>query len=84
MRLESDGRVVSTRGDAEELAEMTAYAMRLATLVGERLGMEGLCAVESVSGMTRRMFYVHKDGGFVGLQASTDADLGILREKLGL
>jgi hypothetical protein len=84
VRLEADGRVVSARGDAAELAEMTAYTMRLAALIGERLGMEGLRAVESVNGMTRRIFYADKNGGFIGLQASTDADLGVLREKLGL
>lgn len=85
VRLEaSDGRVISTRGDADELASMTAYTMRVAELIGERLGMEGLRAVEGVTGSTRRLFYVERNGNLIGLEASTTTDLTALREKLGL
>ena len=85
VRLETDGKILSTRGAAEELAAMTAYTMRIASLVGERLGMEDLRAVECVVvGGARRLFYVEKNGHYVGLEATPDAELGPLREKLGL
>ena len=85
VRLEaSDGRVISTRGDADELASMTAYTMRVAALIGERLGMEDLRAVEGVTGSTRRLFYVERNGNLIGLEASTATDLTALRDKLGL
>jgi len=85
VRLEaSDGRVISTRGDADELASMTAYTMRVAALIGERLGMEDLRAVEGVTGNTRRLFYVERNGNLIGLEAPTATDLTALREKLGL
>lgn len=85
VRLEaSDGRVISTRGDAEELAAMTAYTMRVAALIGERLGMEDLRAVEGVTGAMRRLFYVERNGNLIGLEAPTATDLSALRDKLGL
>jgi hypothetical protein len=83
VRLEADGKVVSVRGDAEELAAITAYAMRLATLVGERLGMEELRAVECVTSTRRRLFYLEKNGNLIGLEAQADTDLAALRERLG-
>jgi hypothetical protein len=83
VRLEADGKVLSSRGDAEELAAVTAYTMRLAKLVGERLGMEELRAVECVTSGHRRLFYLEKNGNLIGLEALADADLATLRERLG-
>jgi Domain of unknown function (DUF4388) len=83
VRLEVDGKVLSSRGDAEELAAITAYTMRLALLVGERLGMDELRAVECVTSAHRRLFYVEKNGNLIGLEAQADADLNALRERLG-
>jgi hypothetical protein len=82
--LEPNGRVLSTRGDADELAAMTAYAVRLAALVGEELGMGELRAIETVASGTRRLFYVEGDGKLVGVEARAEVELGALREKLGL
>ena len=84
VRLEADGRVLSTRGDAEELTAMTAYALRISALVGEQLGMGDLRAVESVAGGTRRLFYYDAEGHLVGLEASTDVELAELRARLGV
>ena len=83
VRLEADGKVLSSRGEAEELAAITAYTMRLAKLVGERLGMEELRAVECITSGHRRLFYMEKNGNLIGLEAQIDADLGSLRERLG-
>jgi hypothetical protein len=83
VRLEADGKVLSARGDAEELAAITAYTMRLAALVGQALGMEELRAVECVTSQCRRLFYLEKSGNLMGLEAQVDADLGALRERLG-
>jgi hypothetical protein len=84
VRLEPDGKLLSSRGAAEELAEVTAYTMRLATLIGERLGMDELRAIECVTRSHRRLFYVEKNGNLIGLEARVDTDLNALREKLGL
>ena len=83
VRLEADGKVLSTRGDAEDLAAITAYAVRLAQLVGDGLGMEDLRAIECVTSTRRRLFYLEKNGNLIGLEATADAELGPLRERLG-
>lgn len=84
VRLEKDGRVISTRGDADELSAMTAYALKVSALVGDELGMGELRAVESIANGKRRLFYLEPDGNLIGIEAATDAELGPLREKLGL
>jgi hypothetical protein len=84
VRLEADGRVLSTRGEADELAAMTAYAIRVSALVGDELGMGDLKAVESLAEGTRRLFYAEPDGKLIGIEARAEAELGPLREKLGL
>ena len=84
VRLDADGRVLSTRGDADELAAMTAYALRLSALVGDELGMGELRAVESLVNGTRRLFYTEPDGKLIGVEARTEVDIAPLREKLGL
>ncbi|HTQ02890.1 MAG TPA: DUF4388 domain-containing protein [Polyangiaceae bacterium] len=83
VRLEADGRLLASRGDAEELAAITAYTMRLALLIGERLGMEELRAVECVTAEHRRLFYAERNGNLIGIEAPNDADLSTLRERLG-
>lgn len=84
VRLDPNGKVVSTRGDCDELAATTAYATRLASLVGEQLGMDALRVIECVSGSTRRLFYAEKGGSIIGLEVPEAVDLSGLREKLGL
>jgi hypothetical protein len=83
VRLDAEGKLLSARGDAEELAAVTAYTMRLAQLVGERLGMDDVRAVECVTSSSRRLFYAEKNGNLIGLEAQVDAELGALRERLG-
>lgn len=84
VRLDAGGKVVSTRGDCDELAATTAYATRLAALVGEQMGMDALKVIECVSGSTRRLFYAEKGGSTIGLEVPEEVDLSALREKLGL
>jgi hypothetical protein len=84
VRLDPSGKVVSTRGDCEELVATTAYATRIAALVGDQLGMDALMVIECLSGTKRRLFYTEKGGSVIGLEAPEAVDLSALREKLGL
>jgi hypothetical protein len=84
VRLDAGGKVVSTRGDCEDLTATTAYAMRIAALVGEQLGLDSLKAIECISGATRRLFYTESDGSVIGMEAAETVDLSAFREKLGL
>jgi hypothetical protein len=84
VRLEANGRVISTRGEADELVAMTAYALRVSALVGDELGMGELRAIETVANGTRRLFYTDPDGKLIGVETRAEVDLGPLREKLGI
>lgn len=84
VRIDQAGNVVSAKGDAGELTEVAAYAARLAELVGDGLGMQGLVSVEVVQRRSRTLIYREKNGNTFALRASPEADLSQVRERLGL
>lgn len=82
VRLDGSGNVVAARGEAEALAQIAAYAARLAELVGEQLGMPGLTSVEVAQSQSRTLIVREKTGNILALTASTDGDLAQIRERL--
>jgi predicted regulator of Ras-like GTPase activity (Roadblock/LC7/MglB family) len=84
VRLDAAGNVVSAKGDAAELAQVAAYAARLAELVGDGLGMQGLRSVEVTQQRSRTLIYREKTGNLFALSAALDADLSQVRQRLGL
>jgi hypothetical protein len=84
VRLDQVGNVVSSKGDATELSQVAAYAARLAELIGDGLGMQGLVSVEVVQHHSRTLIYKEKSGNTFALSAAPDADLSQVRERLGL
>ena len=84
VRLDPAGNVVSAKGDATELSQVAAYAARLAELVGDGLGMQGLVSVEVTQQHSRTLIYKEKSGNTFALSAAIDADLSQVRERLGL
>jgi predicted regulator of Ras-like GTPase activity (Roadblock/LC7/MglB family) len=84
VRIDPAGNVVSSKGDAEALAQVAAYAARLAELVGDGLGMQGLLSVEVTQQRSRTLIYKEKTGNTFALSASPEADLSQVRERLGL
>lgn len=84
VRLDQNGNVVSSKGDAAGLSQMAAYAARLAELVGDGLGMLGLVSVEVTQDRSRTLIYREKSGNTFALTAAPDADLSQVRERLGL
>lgn len=84
VRLDPNGNVVSSKGDASELGQIAAYAARLAELVGDGLGMQGLVSVEVTQQRSRTLIYREKTGNTFALSAAPDADLSQVRERLGL
>jgi predicted regulator of Ras-like GTPase activity (Roadblock/LC7/MglB family) len=84
VRIDPAGNVVSAKGDASELSQVAAYAARLAELVGDGLGMQGLVSVEVTQQRTRTLIYKEKSGNTFALSAAPDADLSQVRERLGL
>lgn len=84
VRIDQSGNVVSSKGDASELSQVAAYAARLAELVGDGLGMQGLVSVEVTQQRSRTLIYKEKSGNTFALSAAPDADLTQVRERLGL
>jgi hypothetical protein len=84
VRIDPAGNVVSSKGEATELAQVAAYAARLAELVGDGLGMQGLVSVEVMQQRSRTIIYKEKTGNTFALSASPEADLSQVRERLGL
>jgi hypothetical protein len=84
VRLDPAGNVVSSKGEATELSQVAAYAARLAELVGDGLGMQGLLSVEVTQQRSRTIIYREKNGNTFALSAAPDADLAQVRERLGL
>lgn len=84
VRIDQAGNVVSSKGDASELSQVAAYAARLAELVGDGLGMQGLVSVEVAQQRSRTLIYREKSGNTFALSAAPDADLTQVRERLGL
>ncbi len=84
VRIDQTGNLVSSKGAAEELTQIAAYASRLAELVGDGLGMQGLVSVEVVKQRTRTLIYKEKNGNTFALTAALETDLSHVRERLGL
>jgi hypothetical protein len=84
VRIDPAGNVVGSKGDAEELTQVAAYAARLAELVGDGLGMQGLVSVEVTQQRSRTLIYKEKTGNTFALSAAPEADLSQVRERLGL
>ncbi len=84
VRIDPSGNVVSAKGEASELSQVASYAARLAELVGDGLGMQGLVSVEVTQQRTRTLIYKEKSGNTFALTAAADADLSQVRERLGL
>ena len=84
VRIDQSGNIVSSKGDAGDLGQVAAYAARLAELVGDGLGMQGLVSVEVTQQRSRTLIYREKTGNTFALSAAPDADLSQVRERLGL
>jgi uncharacterized protein DUF4388 len=84
LRLSPQGAILKNSGGTEELAEMMAYVRRLTDLAGEFLGLEGFTALECTFTKGRCLAFVESNGDTVVLRPRAEANLQVLRERLGL
>jgi len=84
LRLGARGEIIKNSGGSEELAETVAYVRRLTELAGELLGIEGFSAFECTFAQSRCFAYVEPNGDTVVLRPRPDANVQVLRERLGL
>jgi hypothetical protein len=79
-----DGAVVASQGSTQEFADIAAYALRLAQLIGEGLGIEQFVAMECIF-KEGRCFIVREEGGeVIALKPKANTDASSLRELLKL
>jgi hypothetical protein len=87
-RLDAEGEVVASVGDAEELSGQAAYTRRLADLIGEMLSLGGFRALElrAKDGPETSSTFVYGEdgGGTVALAPSRAEDAVRIRKHLEL
>jgi hypothetical protein len=84
VRMDAEGNVVASRGDAEELSQVASYAARLSELIGDALGMTSFSGLESTHEAGRHVIHVDAERGVVALRAPLNADLSAIRRKFDL
>jgi hypothetical protein len=84
VRMDAEGNVVASRGDAEELSQVASYAARLSELIGDALGMTSFSGLESTHEAGRHVIHVDAGRGVVALRAPLNADLAAIRKKFDL
>lgn len=84
VRMSPDGKVVTSHGSTQALAGVIAYALRLAQLVGEQLGLERFHAMECTFSKGQYFVVLEEGGGIVVLEPRASADSDAVRELLGL
>jgi hypothetical protein len=84
LRMSRDGAVIASQGGTQEFADIAAYALRLAQLIGDGLGIERFVAMECTF-KEGRCFIVVEDGGeIVALKPRPQTDASSLRELFKL
>jgi hypothetical protein len=84
LRMNRDGGIVATHGGSQEFADIAAYALRLAQLIGDGLGIENFVAMECTFKEGRCFIVVEDTGDIVALKPRPHTDAGSLRELFRL
>jgi hypothetical protein len=84
LRMGKDGAIVASHGGSQDFADIAAYALRLAQLIGDGLGIERFVAMECTF-KEGRCYIVLEDGGeVVALKPRPQTDTSSLRELFRL
>lgn len=82
VRLDSEGGVIASRGDMQDFPEAASYAVRLAELIGEGLGLENFTGLECVTTKHVMLAYVEEEM-LVAVEGDLWADLSAHRKRAG-
>jgi hypothetical protein len=84
VRLGANGEVLATRGDAEEFANIVAYTSRLAEILGDFMGLEGFRGLECTFKKGRCLLLKETDGNILAVKPSPQADVSLIKDRIGL
>ncbi len=84
LRMNRDGGVLASHGSSQEFADIAAYALRLAQLIGDGLGIERFVAMECTFKEGRCFLVLEDSGELVALKPRTNTDTSSLRELFKL
>ena len=82
VRLDSEGGVIASRGDMQDFPDAASYAVRLAELIGEGLGLENFTGLECVTTKRVMLAYVEEET-LVAVEGDLWADLSAHRKRAG-
>jgi hypothetical protein len=82
VRFEEDGQVISHLGQVGDLADISAYALRLARILGETLGVGPLVGLESRVD-DKSLFLFLDEETVVAVEALSDSNVASYRKKAG-
>ncbi len=84
LRMNRDGAVIASQGSTQDFADIAAYALRLAQLIGDGLGIEQFVAMECTF-KEGRCFILREDTGeVVALKPRANTDASSLRDLFKL
>lgn len=84
LRMNRDGGVVASHGSTQEFSDIAAYALRLAQLIGDGLGIERFIAMECTFKEGRCFIVLEEGGEVVALKPRAQTDSSSLRELFKL
>jgi hypothetical protein len=84
VRLGANGEVFASRGDADEFANIVAYTSRLAEILGDFMGLEGFRGLECTFKKGRCLLLKESDGNLLAVKPSPQADVSLIKDRIGL
>lgn len=84
VRISPSGKVVSSRGDTEDLSAVAAFSVHLGQMIGEQLGLDALLGLEVRAGKQRTVIAVTSDGQVDAMTSESDSELSPLMRNAGL
>jgi hypothetical protein len=84
LRMNREGSILTSQGSSQEFADITSYALRLAQLIGDGLGVERFVAMECTFKEGRCFIVLEESGDVVALKPRPQTDATSLRELFKL
>lgn len=83
VRVAPDGEVLNSAGPVGDFVDLASYALRLCSLIGESLGLEGFVGIECTA-EDKTFLSFWEDETVVALEAEVGADIDAYRKQAGI